>query len=344
MSMLLTSSAKKILNDPEKIQQRDLWFSRLHDLYNGNYTGKTMSISGICGSPKDGMLVYSDPEQWVTESLENLAEKIGQCDDSERYIPYCLQLDIYGVHFIDKIFGANVYFNTEANQWYSDYLDCDVGALQYPDLTKCKTWELAKAAAIAFIEQEVALPLFGLPTIASTLNVAVNLYGEKILLEMMSEPEKAARDLSLINNLLMELHQWYRSVLPEKQLHPVIPWERGQPPGYGQICGCTTQLVGADLYREQIARFDDELLGVYPHGGMMHLCGTHSQLIPVFKEMKNLKSIQVNDRAAEDLDLYFKGLREDQIIYYMPCEGMPVEKAMQITGGKRIVIQEKINI
>ncbi|MCY3000529.1 MAG: hypothetical protein NTV21_01790 [Planctomycetota bacterium] len=51
-----------------------------------------------------------------------------------------------------------------------------------------------------------------------------------------------------------------------------------------------------------------------------------------------MRSIQVNDRAAEDLDLYFEGLRDDQIIYVSPCEGMPLERIMKISGGRRIVL------
>ena len=54
--------------------------------------------------------------------------------------------------------------------------------------------------------------------------------------------------------------------------------------------------------------------------------------------MKSLKSVQLHDRAAEDLELYFKGLREDQLIYLVPCKGMTIEKALGITGGKRLVV------
>jgi hypothetical protein len=59
--------------------------------------------------------------------------------------------------------------------------------------------------------------------------------------------------------------------------------------------------------------------------------------------MQNLKVVQVNDRAAHDLEMYFSGLRSDQILYLMPCEGMTVKKAMEITGGKRLVIQAKVS-
>jgi len=341
--MKLSNSAKTILNDPIRIERRDKWFERLRSLFSGNYSGDAPSISGICGYPRDGKLVYSCPEQWVVESLENLAEKIDRYDDEAHFVPHCIQLDLFGVHYVDSFFGAHVYYNNEAFQWYNDYLTGDIGSLSFPDFEQHEAWDISKRAVQAFLEQEVALPVFGLPTISSALNIAVNLYGQKILLEMMLEPDNAAHDFMVINKLLVELHSRFRSALGEKQLQPVLPWERGQPPGYGQLCGCSSQLLGADLYRDFIAPLDNELLGVYPHGGMIHLCGSHRQLIPVFRSMQNLKTVQVNDDAARDLEPYFTGLREDQIIYYMPCEGMPVEKALLITGGKRLVIQDKVS-
>jgi len=159
---------------------------------------------------------------------------------------------------------------------------------------------------------------------------------------MLVEPENAVHDFGVINDLLKDIHQYYRSIIPEKQLQPVISWNRTQPPGYGQLCGCTSQLVSAEAYNTQIASLDNELLGVYPKGGMMHICGRHTQHIPAFKAMKNLKSIQINDRAAHDLEIYFNELRDDQLIYLNPCPGMPVDKAMDITGGKRLVIADTI--
>ena len=122
------------------------------------------------------------------------------------------------------------------------------------------------------------------------------------------------------------------------QLQPVISWNRTQPPEYSQLCVCTTQLIAGDCYAEMVAPLDDKLLGVYPNGGMIHICGSHTQHIKAFRDMKNLKALQVNDRASADLERYFKELREDQVIYLNPCKEMPVEQAMEITGGKRLVI------
>ncbi|MBQ9854585.1 MAG: hypothetical protein IJO53_00215, partial [Clostridia bacterium] len=65
---------------------------------------------------------------------------------------------------------------------------------------------LEQARALDMNPDARALPLFGLPTIASALNIAVNLFGGEILMEMLTEPDNASADLTTINNLLCELH------------------------------------------------------------------------------------------------------------------------------------------
>jgi hypothetical protein len=71
---------------------------------------------------------------------------------------------------------------------------------------------------------------------------------------------------------------------------------------------------------------------------MIHLCGAHAQLIPTFREMKHLRALQLNDRACADLGRYLEGLREDQVIYMYPCDEMPEEEAIRISGGNRLVL------
>ncbi len=167
------------------------------------------------------------------------------------------------------------------------------------------------------------MPLFGLPTIASALNIGLNLYGQELLLAFIEKPEAVRHDLKTINDVLCTMHRWYLAHIPIQQLQPVVAVARTQPP---------------DLYAEFVAPIDDELLSVYPRGGMIHLCGTHTQHIPVWREMRSLKTLQLNDRAAEDLEFYWKGLRPDQVFYVNPCPGMPTERILSITGGRRVII------
>ena len=207
-----------------------------------------------------------------------------------------------------------------------------------PDLEKSETWNLARRAARAFVDADVALPLFGMPTLSSALNIILNLYGQDALIAMVEDEEAARHDLQIISTLIRTLHSWYRENVPLRQLQPVVAPYRTQPPGYGQLCGCSTQLLSADMYREFIMPLDNALLADYPHGGMIHLCGGHTQHIGTFRDMPALKCVQLNDRAAGDLKYYFEGLRPDQIIYLNPCPEMPTEEALRITSGRRMVL------
>lgn len=335
---MLSETARAVLNDAGRIARRDEWFSRMTDLFDGNrndYNDRyAFTLMGSVPRPEDMDMAYTQPEKWVEACLELLAAEPEFTGN--RFAPGCVEYPIYGVHFIDRMFGARVYYY--ADQWNADYLNTPVGSLEMPDLERDETWSLARRAAQAFLDADVRLPLFGLPTLSSALNILLNLYGQEALITMCEDEEAAVHDLNVISDLIRALHRWYREHLPQRQLQPVISWARTQPPGYGQLCGCTTQLLSGPMYEEFVAPLDDALLGDYPHGGMIHLCGAHTQHLAAFREMKHLRAVQVNDRAAADLEAYFAGLREDQMIYLNPCDEMGVKEALQITGGRRLVI------
>ena len=326
---------RSILNDEPLIANREKWFSEMNDLFFVDRKG-ALHLAGMGGDAAHPELMYSDPEAWLEEALGFLAEHAYSRISDKYFVPLCIYNSVYGVHFVDRIFGCEVFF--QDGQWYNRYLKNEVGQLQKPDLENNETWALAKRIALAFLDWNVTAPVFEMPVIASPLNIAVNLYGEEILVAMLMEPEAAHHDLKIINEVLVELHQWYRSHIPARQLLPVVSTGRCQPPEHGQICGCTSQLLSPGLYEEFIMPLDDALLGVYPHGGMIHLCGSHTQLIPLFAKMPHLKCVQLNDKAAEDLKFYAEGLRDDQVIYLNPCEGMSTRQALQIAGDRKMVI------
>lgn len=342
---MISEKAHKILNDPDRIARRDVWFTRMSNLFEGRpdpYNDRhVFTLMGTVPRPEDPQMPYREPESWVEACLELLAEE--PACTADRFAPQCVEYPIYGVHYIDRILGAKVIFNAESGQWYNEYLRSPIGSLEMPDLETDETWSLSRRAALAFLNADAALPLFGMPTLSSALNILLNLYGQDALLAIYEDPEAVQHDLDVINTLIRTLHAWYRAHIPARQLQPVISWCRTQPPGYGQLCGCTTQLVSGPMYREFFAPLDDALLGDYPHGGMIHLCGSHTQHTETFRGMKHLKALQLNDRAAADLGQYLAELREDQIIYLNPCREMPVEDALRISGGKRIVLCEAMD-
>lgn len=330
----MDSQARHILSDPALVAARDAHFARARALFNGEAREAAFVLHGVLGQSSASM--YDEPEKWLDQALDDLAGKAERIRDPVVFRPLAVEPGIHGVHFVDRLFGADV-FPLDDN-WQVRLLDQPVGRLSPPDLVNDPTWQLAKRLAHAFVAADVPLPLFGLPTLSSALNIGLNLYGQELLVAMHADPETARRDLQTINDLLCGLHRWYLKTLPPDQLQPVVAAFRTQPPGFGQLCGCSTQLLSPEMYRNFIAPLDDQLLSVYPHGGMIHLCGAHTQHLPVWRQMQSLRAVQLNDRAVEDLDAYFRGLREGQIIYANVCETMPLERVMEITGGRRVVI------
>ena len=322
------------LSDPQVVAARNHGLDRLGALFNGERLDGPFYLSGINCYTEDDDPNWSN---WLDQSLDFLVNAAGQSQDKLVFRPLCINYNPHGVHFVDALMGADV-FRLPDGSWQVHPLSSPIGTLEAPDLDQLPGWQVMKAFARAFVERNAPSVIFGLPTIASVLNIAVNLYGQDILAAMYEQPEAAQHDLLIINDVLCQLHGWYRANIPSEQLQCIIPDGRCEPVGFGQLCGCTTQLVSQKTYRQFIAPLDDALLSLYPHGGMIHLCGKHTQHIPIWRELASFRAFQLNDRAAEDLALYFNGLREDQIIYVNPFEGMPVEHILEITGGRRVVI------
>ena len=339
MKYKLSSGAKKILNDPEYIAERDKGFRDLHAVFERK-NEYVQAVNGILGKSRANM--YADPEMWIIECLEDLAKQ-ATINNKTVFRPLCVEYGPYGVHFPDCLLGAKVYFNEDSQQWYNNYLKNEIGELPECEYKKNPLWILCERAVNCFLEAEVSLPVYGLPTVASVLNAAVNIYGQRILEAMLTNEDETMRDLKIINLMLNDIHAFYRAVLPADILQCVISWNRTQPPGFGQLCGCTTQLLSETHYAKFIAGFDAELLGGYHNGGMIHLCGAHTQHIKTWNAMKQLRSVQLNDRAAKDLGIYFENLRNDQIIYLNPCPEMTIERAVEITGGDRLVIAGELD-
>lgn len=332
----MQETAQTILNDSRWLSLRDEHFRRLEDVY----AGQTLDRPPVVGSiPGRGVTdPYLDPESWVGEALDDLAGRVEELTDPLVFRPPVIEFGPYGVHFVDRILGAGVFELRGRHNWQARPLGRPVGGLQAPDLARDETWALARSTAEAFLKHRVALPLFGLPTIASALNIAMNLYGQDLLLAFLTDPAAVRHDLKVINDLLCRLHGWYLDHLPGDQLQPVVAFQRTQPPGYGQLCGCSTQMLPAEIYQEFVAPLDEQLLAVYPHGGMIHICGAHAQHISAWRGMGTLRAVQLNDRAAEDLEIYFNELRDDQVLYVSPCAAMPLERIMRITHGRRLVL------
>ena len=338
MKTKLRKKTKAALNDPELLKIRNEHFHRMDAVLNGR--DDCERAFGMYGYGADaGVQPGDDPVEFAVRALEEAAHHIDKARDLEIFHPIFVSAGMYGVAFVDRILETEL---TRFPDWQARFLDTPVGELEYPDLERSETWRRATDVVNALIEMETSLPIISPPCLSSALNEAINLYGEQFLIALVAKPKAARRDLELINDVLKELHSWFLRNVPAEQLGGAALSVRTMPPGFGHIDGCSTHLISGDMYAEFVADLDEEILALHPKGGMIHLCGRHTQHIEAWRKMLSLKIVQLSYPAGEDLEIYFKELREDQSFYAGPAKDMSMERVIDATGGYRLIVAAEV--
>ncbi|MBS6645827.1 MAG: hypothetical protein KH366_19810 [Clostridiaceae bacterium] len=330
------------LNDEELLEQNKRYMQELDHLFCPETieAREPFRLNVLLG--RSSVDLYREPENWVESCLEDLARQYEKMREQSLYRPLILMGKPYSVHFTDQIFGAEVIFNETSGEWYNKTINSRVGELKVADLVMNETWVLAKRIAKAFKESGVKAPYFSMPTISGPLNILINLYGSGVLMDMLLEPEAVSHDLEVITQAQEAMHSWYSQQIEEGQLQCTTAVIRLQPPGYSQLCGCSTQLISPELYDKLIRPYDERILKAHGKGGMIHLCGSHLQHLETFKGMKCLRALQLNDQAADDLEKYAEVLRNDQVLYVRPTGKMSPERIKELCLVRPSVIVSNI--
>jgi len=277
-------------------------------------------------------------DQWLAADLpDNLPALLHDAADPITFHPLVVEFAPFGVHYIDALFGARV-FQHEGQHW-SDLLPGDLADLSLVDVAASPlgVWTLnALDRLLAHLPLPVAATF---PIFSSPLNVAINLFGEEVLMDLADPDDGVLHGLAVIGATISDLHQLMRQRYPADRLRFYCSCTRWAPDGFGHICGCSTQLLGAEAYARYLASLDARILATYPHGGTIHLCGRHTQHLACWRAMPTLRGVQLNDAAADDFPAYFAGLRDDQLIYIAPTEAMPIERILAASKGRRIILQ-----
>jgi hypothetical protein len=325
----------------ERVQARHQ--RRVADLYAGRPPGDVIAIAGASYGHSHGLAGTADidmlarPDDWLADVFDDMASRAGLAADPVTFRPLTIEPDAYGVHYIDALFGAQVYVH--GGQTWSDELAGDVDGLAMPDLERSPILQASLRLARLAVEAGQGRVFVTTPVLSCPVNIAINLLGERWLEALAERPAAAGRALRIIADVILACARAFYGVIPEDIRRGTVALNRYAPPGHGFIDGCSTQLVSARHYREWIAPLDAEILELSPRGGMIHLCGAHAQHIPAWRAMPCLRSVQVNDRATDDLPRYLAGLRDDQILYVAPTAATPVERVMQLAENRPLILQ-----
>jgi len=325
----------EILNDPDLIRIRDDYLARMQDVFDDRQNGSpAFVLSGL--TPPVEIPEGASIEDAVHAELDALAAEAHLTRDPRVHRPFSASPTAHDASWERDLFGVP----DEPDPVTKLRRRAEpVGTLEPPNLDACEAWQNMKRSTEIFLEANVKLPLFSAHAVSGPIVEAVSLYGaEKFLMAMLDDPGAARHDLQVIADVSCQMRRWFVENVPHQQLQGIITRLRSQPPGYGQIDGCTTQLLGPDLYADIVGPLDDQILSVYPNGGMIHICGYHTQHLPYWRRSKALKVLQLSGDAMTDLPTYYAELRDDQLVYVSPHATMSLRDIMKITQGRRVII------
>jgi len=303
--------------------------------------GACETVVSLCDFPQP-YYAYATEEgwrEWMAACEANMERYLHLAADEVTFRPLVFEFWPLVTHFVDALFGARVYpDNTGCNFW-NDQLEIPLEALEPIEVEKQPLLQWALEKMQQTLELWPDYVMLGTPVFASVLNIGVNLFGERLLLALATEEAAALRALGYINEALCDLRRLFHSELPADRVRFYAASTRWLPDGYGHLCGCTTQLVGPETYRRLVGDLERDVLNCFPKGGSIHLCGFHTQHIPYWSELPELVGVQLNDDASNDFEAYFIGLRPDQIIHVGLTDKMTLERVLEISKGRRVVIQ-----
>jgi hypothetical protein len=311
--------------------------NNLNRLYAGEKLLTAFSIvgtyAGYYGDCDDDMLAG-----WCAADLPGVIDGVLRDGiDPVSFHPLVIEFNPLGVHYIDALFGTQVYRSD--GQIWSELLPGGLADLQPIDINDAQIVQWTLKSIKKLLKEVPEQIHITCPIFSSPLNVAINLFGEGALMDLLDPEPDVLRGLNIITDTISELHKMIMNSFPGGRVRFYCSSNRYASDGIGHICGCSTQLLGQETYRSYFAPLDSRVLSTYPHGGTIHLCGHHAQHIPTWRDMPALRAVQLNDAAADEFPLYFNGLRTDQIIYLCPTEEMTIERILKISDGQRVVIQ-----
>ncbi len=337
---MLSQQTLDKLNDPALLAMDAKHMQRMEALYAGQDDHSDLYILYGTSAPLDTFDDGTPLDEKMEAALDELAGSADLLTDETTYRPLVINADMFGVHFIDNIFARDSY--GVETKWGHRADEFKVGSLKSLDLDNDPYWQMAKAATLKFLDYDVPLVRITPICLANSLNTAMNLYGQSLLMAFYDNPEGVRHDFGLINDAIVKMHQWYRDTIPHERLSTIAGTVRMMPSGHGHLDGCSTQMLSPELYDEFVADLDEAITSTWPQGSMLHLCGAHTQHLPTWSKMESLKAFQLCDGPNAELDVYYAESRDDQIVYVGPTPRISMERIMDLTGGWRIIIADDI--
>lgn len=285
-----------------------------------------------------------DCDAWLTQALAEMRGMAAAFRDRVTYRPFALSLALHDLHFPAALAGCPVHQN-DGRIWWTPLSKLGAGIEDFraPDLDRHPGFqEMIRQLRLIVEATNGRIPV-EIPYVSEPLLLAVDLFGEEFLMLLAAEPGLADRFLDKLTAFILDMRLRFLKAAADAPLMPHGSCGRPMPERYNLLYECTTQLISGDAYKGHLLERDRNLMRCGSPGAGIHLCGRHTQHIRAWRDAPELKMIQLNDHAADDLEIFWRSLRPDQYIVLMPGERVTKEHALLVTGGRRLVLAAELD-
>jgi len=280
----------------------------------------------------------------LAEGLAELRNRAATFRDPATYRPFALSLARYDLHFPAAIMGCPIHMDEHGQTWWTSLsqLGRTIDEFRCPDLdANADFQEMLDLLRFVVEATEGRIPV-EIPYVSEPLILGVDLFGNDFLALLAGDPDRADRFIESITTFILDMRRRFLEAVPGAPLIPHGSCGRPVPEGYNLLYECTTHLISGPAYERHFRDRDRGLMRCAATGAGIHLCGAHTQQCSAWQHAPELKMIQVNDRATEDLEVYWRNLRPDQYIVFMPCEAVSLDDALRITRGRQLVVEAEV--
>jgi len=320
----------------KEIRRREGDFRKLYSGEGCDYVLSWYFNAALDMQRPDYLITENDRDKWLQNELRAVKENTREAlDSTSLFYPMVEMFSYYGTHFLDKLFGAEV--GLYSGQFWSEVVDYPVSDLQMPDVDNSPVLKEAVELAQWIKKQSPEGFLISMPDVGCPLNIAINLFGDKFLLEMAANPKSAKRALDIVGDVTRRVIEVFCEAVGQQTIRSHNSYYLYTPYDYGGLSLCATQMVSPSNFDDLIATAEAACMPSSYKGMVQHICGKSSQHVAGLAKMPSVKGIQLNDIATEDFAAYYNGLRSDQI-FYVRLTPIKLDEVLATSGGDRTII------
>ncbi|MBD3288080.1 hypothetical protein GF337_04695 [candidate division KSB1 bacterium] len=343
----MTKNLHKYFEDLEKRinpEIEEVLFQQWREFASGNYTGQIFKPERSRKSPPKIEWQQITINEAIRDPEKMILQQLGECSRIlEHGTGEILSIRAnYGTGILPSLFGAEIFWmddSAETLPTVRPFKDAkvtirrliDQGIPAIDHSFGGQTLEMGER----FMELKMRYPLIGKhvhiyhPDLQSPMDVCELLWGSRLFLAVVDQPELVMNLLTLVTDRYIEFMKEWDEIVAANNDGFAVHWYCLHR-GHIMLRDDSAMNFSAEMYGEFIKPYNQKLLNEF-NGGAVHFCGTGDHFIDQLAEMDGIYAIDMRQPHLNDLEKIFSHTihRGNQLVRF------PQETARQLVASGR---------